>query len=282
MYPINILKNKDSYIYKFGYQIVHNQLTSAAAEMAYYLIFAFFPLLMVIHASLSMLLADFDFDASIIFSIVPMQIENLLRSYTEHISKNSNLSFLLLGIILTIYTLSKFMKSLKKAVRRIYCSHNYSMPLADWGVSIVFAVLIIATFYVSLFLLILGEHLFSLIRISFPLVNFSFFQSYFRYIYTAVVICVVVALLYYMIPNVKHSIKEILPGTLFSSASWIIVSGIFSFYMNNFSRYSVIYGSIGAFIMLLLWIYILCLLILLGAVINSLIYDKRTGIISGN
>ena len=242
--------------------------------MAYFLIFAFFPLLMVVHASFSMAFTEFNIKETFFYNILPDLIEELLDTYIEHINANSNLSFLFLGIILTVYTFTRFMKSMKRSVRKIYGSEKSKNSLAETGISVALSILIIAVFQVSLILLILGGQIIGFIKAHFSFIDFIEIETVSRFIFTSAIIFSVVFLFYFRIPNVKHKAAQFIPGTLFASAAWVLVSGIFSFYMNNFSNYSVIYGSIGAFIMLLLWIYMSCLILLIGACINAVLYHK--------
>lgn len=253
---------------------LQNELTAAAAEMAYYLVFAFFPLLMVVHASLSMVLSDYAIQNTFFYSLLPDMLEELVKTYLDHVGENGDLSFLFLGIFLTVYTLSKFMKSAKRTIRRIYRSKRGKYLFTEWGISIVLSFLIIAAFYVSLFLLILGGQLLGFVEGLFPAFRVLHLESLTRILFTAATIYTVVTLFYLWIPHVKQSFWDVLPGTVFTSVSWVLVSSLFSFYMNHFSKYSLIYGSLGAFIMLMLWIYMSCLILLLGAVVNAALRNK--------
>lgn len=252
-----------------------NGLTAAAAEMAYFLIFAFFPLLMVIHASFSMAIRGFDIENTFFYTLLPDIIEDLLDSYIEHINANSNLSFLFLGIVLTVYTLTRFMKSMKRTIRKIYGTEGYKNPLTEMLITVVLSLLLIAAFFGSLILLILGGQILNFLEIHFTSINTAGLKSLTRFLFTSAIIFSVVLVMYKILPNINHELRHIVPGTLFASASWVLVSGIFSFYMNNFSNYSVIYGSIGAFIILLIWIYMSCLILLIGSCINAVIYHKN-------
>lgn len=273
---MNTLKNK---ILKFFKIFFENNLTSSAAEMAYFLVFAFFPLLMVIFASVSMATHELQLQNSFFYSLLPDIIEDLLNTYIEHIGENITISYLLIGIVLSLFTLSKFMKSLKRTIRKIYRSHDYTFPFAEAVMSVVFSVLLISAFYVSLFVLVVGEQILKFIELHFDtFINIVKLKYVFKFLFIGVVIYSVISLLYFWVPNVKQKFKDTLPGTIFTSFAWIIVSALFSFYMNNFSNYSLIYGSIGAFIMLLLWIYISCLVILAGAVINSIIFSENNNL----
>lgn len=273
----SIKHNSNSFPARVLRLILQNELTAAAAEMAYYLVFAFFPLLMVVHASLSMVLSDYDIQNTFFYSLLPDMIEELVKTYLDHIGENGDLSFLFLGIFLTIYTLSKFMKSAKRTIRRIYPSQRGKTLFTEWGISIILSFLIIAAFYVSLFLLILGGQILGFLESLVPAFRALHLESLTRILFTAATIYTVVTLFYLWIPHVKQSFWDVLPGTVFTSVCWVLVSSLFSFYMNHFSKYSLIYGSIGAFIMLMLWIYMSCLILLLGAVVNAALRKSTDG-----
>jgi membrane protein len=59
---------------------------------------------------------------------------------------------------------------------------------------------------------------------------------------------------------------------------WLVVSKCFNIYINNFSRYSAVYGSIGAIFVFALWINFLSYALLIGGQINAVIYDKREAV----
>lgn len=71
--------------------------------------------------------------------------------------------------------------------------------------------------------------------------------------------------LYTGLPNLRVRVRWVAPAALFSAVGWEVAKLAFAFYLRNFSRYSVIYGSVGAVIILLLWAYISAYILLLGA-----------------
>lgn len=85
------------------------------------------------------------------------------------------------------------------------------------------------------------------------------------------------SVLYRFGPNRRHRrYRLVTPGSLFAVLSWAVVSVGFSFYVANFGRYNQIYGSIGAVIAMMIWMWISAFLVLLGAALNAQI-DRRTG-----
>jgi len=82
-------------------------------------------------------------------------------------------------------------------------------------------------------------------------------------------------LLYMLTPSRRLSLKEVLPGSAFSALSWILVTTLFSLYINNFADFSKMYGSIGGIIALLVWLYWISIIIMLGGELNASLAQKK-------
>ena len=103
----------------------------------------------------------------------------------------------------------------------------------------------------------------------FPVVSsFTRYLINFRSFLALAVLVIVFAGLYTLVPMRRHSLKSQLPGALFSTLGWIVFSGLFSLYFNNFSNYSYMYGSLTAVVVLMLWLYICICILLIGAELN--------------
>ena len=81
------------------------------------------------------------------------------------------------------------------------------------------------------------------------------------------------ALIYYLFPNINQPFRLITPGAVLAVIAWLVASFGFSFYVNNFASYSAIYGSLGAVIVLLIYFYITAFVVLFGAEVNEQIYN---------
>jgi membrane protein len=76
-------------------------------------------------------------------------------------------------------------------------------------------------------------------------------------------------------PSKRLTWKETFPGAVFSTLGWTVVSIGFSFYVNHFESYSRIYGSIGAVIALMTWLFINSVIILIGGEVNATLAYRR-------
>jgi membrane protein len=80
-----------------------------------------------------------------------------------------------------------------------------------------------------------------------------------------------VTLVYFMLPNVEHRFKLFSFGSVLTVLLWIAASIGFQFWIRNFAQYNLTYGSIGAVIMLLTYLYLLAVALLFGAELNAVI-----------
>lgn len=254
----------------------NNHIDEEAAVLSYYLLFSFFPASMVIYATLAMIKIDITWFDSFFTNLMPEQVSSIIDQLFRHLAEQENITYLIIGVGLTLSTMARYMKSLETKIRNMYQSKPKRNFFAQWGVSLFFSLLVICAFYITLFLLMTGENLFDFIgnyiHISQIFVRLWLFL---RFIIIGACVFLVLFLIYCVLPGVRQKIGDIIPGTFFSMISWLVISAIFSYYMDNFARYSVLYGSIGAFIILLLWFYLSNTLLLLGGAINSVRYRAK-------
>ena len=78
-----------------------------------------------------------------------------------------------------------------------------------------------------------------------------------------------------MAQDTIQPLKNICPGVLFSLAAWMAFSWLYSYYVNHFSHYSVLYGSIGAVIVVLIWLNLSAFTLILGAEMNGVLISMR-------
>jgi membrane protein len=98
----------------------------------------------------------------------------------------------------------------------------------------------------------------------------AFLADALRWTIAVAVIFAGIGLLYRFGPNrTSKGISWVTPGSIFAATSWALVSVAFSYYVANFGNYNEIYGSIGAVIAMLIWLWISSFLVLLGAAFNA-------------
>ena len=96
-----------------------------------------------------------------------------------------------------------------------------------------------------------------------------------RYLFIAVLLFFSISVLYYFAPAKRKDFQFISHGAVIT----IILSGLttygFNFYIHNFGRYNYLYGSLGALIIFLLWIYLIAVILLIGFEFNAAVFQAR-------
>jgi membrane protein len=98
-----------------------------------------------------------------------------------------------------------------------------------------------------------------------------------RYLFAFLSIAMAAALLYQIGPNRRVRFRTVLPGALLATLSWLAATMIFGWYVRNIANYNLLYGSIGAVIALLVWMYVLAVVALIGCEFN-VVLERTDGI----
>lgn len=81
--------------------------------------------------------------------------------------------------------------------------------------------------------------------------------------------------MFMVLPNRKNGFRESLPGAMLASAGWLIFTRLFSFYVEHFSNYSGIYGSVYAVALSMLWLYFCLSILFYGGALNCLLMEQK-------
>ena len=90
-----------------------------------------------------------------------------------------------------------------------------------------------------------------------------------RYLIAMGTVVLVTGLLYYFGPNTPMKLKSVWPGAVLATIFWGLATGGFAWYVRNIANYNVMYGSIGAVVAMLVWMYLLAIIALLGCEYNA-------------
>ena len=90
-----------------------------------------------------------------------------------------------------------------------------------------------------------------------------------------VALMLALALVYHFLPNVKQPFRVFTPGAAFAIIAWVAISGAFNLYVSHFKSYAKTYGTLGAAVVLLTWLYLTGLAIILGGEINAVVERRK-------
>ncbi|MDF2704056.1 MAG: YihY family inner rane protein [Rubrobacteraceae bacterium] len=245
-----------------------------AAQLAYYLILALFPFILVLVS----LLGTFGSEelASEVLAyfqrVMPEQAYEIIREFTANIisGKAEAPGLFTFGILFTIWAASGAFAALINALNRAYDVQETRPFWKVRGIAILMMLGLSVLVLIGVLLLVLGPQIGTAIANVFGLEEtFLLVWDIVRWPAALFFMIFTVALLYYFAPDVDQPFRWITPGGLIGVLLWVLASVAFNFYVSNFGSYNKTYGSIGAVIVLLLYLYISSLTILFGATLNA-------------
>lgn len=254
-------------------------VTGLASQLAFFFLLSLFPLLIFIFT----LLPYLNLDQSEIFLFIrdyaPESVATLLEETLGDILNSRNGGLLSFGIVATIWSASKGMNALTSALNRSYFQEESRSFIVARGMSVVFTVMLIAVLVVALVLPVFGQQIGTL-AFSYLGLEEGFLKiwSSLRWFLPPILIYAVFSLIYWLVPNLKLQYRSVILGSLFATIGWIITSLGFSYYVGNYGSYSSTYGSIGAIIVLMMWLYLSGIILMLGGQINAVMSDRKRAI----
>ncbi len=269
------LINKDSLknlIKELPKRFSRDNISQTGGQLAYFFLLSVFPFLIFLNALLGFLNISVDSIMKEISNIAPSEIMVLLKGYLESVVQTRNTSLLSIGLLASLFSASKAVDSLIIALNAAYSVENKRNFLTKKAVSIFFTFILGFAIVISLLLPALGKNIAFFIAEFIGISNILVLVwVYIRWIIVFFILFITIALLYHIVPCVNQPFKNSLPGTFFAVTSWLFVSYAFGIYVNNFANYSAVYGSIGAVIALMFWLYLTGIILVLGGEINDIL-----------
>ena len=249
----------------------------AAAELAYFLILTFFPILICVSTFVNELHLDPNSLLEQADPFLPAGVLAIFQDYLTYIDTNQSAAMLITGAILTILFASSAVRGLMNFIQELYGRATFS---GLWQViaSLLFSVLLLVTIYLSLAVVVTGNWFFHLLGQVFKLEGlverFGAWQSI-KYLLLLAMVFLFILLLYRFAAPLNRPRPPVVPGALTAAAALAIASMVFSVLMGNSTRYSLIYGSLASVIIMLVWLYLCGNILIMGNVINYVLFTHR-------
>lgn len=251
-----------------------DDLLGKSAQLAYYFLLALFPFFIFLISLFGLLLgANITWQKDLyayLGMVLPGSAFVLIQTVLTEIAETggTNLSF---GLLLALFTASGGIEALMNSLNQIY---NVEDKRSFWYkriLAIILTVILSVLILFSLILVLAGNEIVNLIAVNYG------FGDFFVAVWTwanklliLISVFLTFALVYYWSPDVNNREWHwITPGALVGVALWLLISLGFRLYLQYFDSYNKTYGSLGAVIILLLWLYFSSLAILLGGLINA-------------
>lgn len=272
--PKNVIAR---YAYLLVQRYFDDDVGRESAAAAYYLLFTIFPFAVFVSTFLGTLNVDIRASSPYLADIFPEQILDVLTAYLSYVSEAPSVPMLLFALVFSLYFPMRATNSLMRSIRR---ASDIPKPreLSRHQLKVfLYTLFIITTFVVALVFITVGSYFMSFFS---SLVNipplFVAIWTQFRFLFLGVLLFCVLYVMYSTAGDRRAPFRSVAPGVFGSLVAWMIISVIFSFYVSHIAMYSVIYGSIGTMIVLLVWLYLSATVLIMGAEFNSVLSQLKS------
>lgn len=256
-----------------------NSLTTASAALSYYFTMTFFPLVICLYTMLGnsydkavRILRFFD-------KFMSEELANLLYDFLGYVSANNNIAMMIAGLVVLVTSASAAMRSLSITIGRMQGGRKLK-GLMFYVFSIVFALVLLAAIYFAMLVMLTGRSFIKFVNELLPFIDISRSWNWIRFL-------VMGGLFFVLIWGVFESVKRnddeytTFPGTAVTTVALVVVSLVFSFFISNSVKYSLVYGSLASLILLMFWLFACCNVIYIGAAINIALRDTKRQLENG-
>ena len=254
------IKDIFSKIIKFILKITGDDLSIYAAQASFFIIISVIPFSMLV-LSIIKLFINIDINSILhtINSFAPAAISTFLtETITDLFTKSGSVQVISVTAVSTLWLASRGVMALYTGLNKVYRSRSKNYFIGRL-ISILYTLAFIAALILTIVFFGFGSKLEYFINSHSP-----FFSTLLDFFLRGKILIFMIYLTF---------VFAQLPGAAFSAVGWMVFSFFYSIYIEHFSNYSFVYGSLAAIVFLMLWLYFCMNIFLFGAQINKMIED---------
>ena len=265
-----------AFIYTVTKRVTNNLLTSLSAQLAFYILLSFFPFMIFMSSLISYIPIEHMLNLLSFLEFYPDVIQDTVYTLVDQLYSYKSNAILSITAIATLWSASRGVFSILKGLNiahNLKETRNYVvLRIICLFYTLIFAFILVLTFILLIFGQLLLDWLTNFISFSDQIMLIT---NIIRFLVPFVLIFIFFVFIYKTVPNMKLTLKQVLPGSALTTIGWVVMSLGFSIYVNNFSSYSYIYGSLSSIIVLLLWLYISSNIIMIGGAVNAILIEWK-------
>ncbi len=254
--------------------IGNDHVGAYAAQTAYFFVICMIPIILLLLALVRFTPVTKADVMTAVIQVFPSSVESMMTSVVNQVY-NQSMGIIPVTVLVALWSAGKGVLAMSTGLNCVYkCSEtrNYVfLRIRATAYTVMFILVIILLLVLSVF----GNSLSIFIEEHMPfLKGVADWLIEARIIITPVALVIFTLLTYKFLPNRKDNYICQLPGAVFAAVGWMVVSWVFSVYVDIFKGFSSMYGSLTTIVLIMLWLYFCMYSILLGAEINVMLRGK--------
>ena len=267
------VKNYYENIMKYTGNIAADHVGAYAAQTSYFFMLCMIPIILLLLTLVQYTPVTKADVMTAVIQVFPTSVDSLITSIVNQVY-NQSTGVIPITIIVALWSAGKGVLAVTTGLNCVYkCreARNYIfLRIRATIYTLMFLVVILLLLILSVFgnslNIFIAEHVPIMKRFADKLIEA-------RIIITPVVLIVFSLLSYKFLPNRRDKLLRQLPGAVFTAIGWMVVSWIFSVYVDIFKGFSSMYGSLTTIVLIMLWMYFCMYSLLLGGELNMWVKD---------
>lgn len=251
------------------------RVSRSAAEFSYFMTLSIFPLIICLAAIFTTLDLDEQSLLVLLDGVLPSDVLATLQEYINYVAKNYNDHMLVIGLVVMASSSAGAMRSFINIMSDIQGEVRYK-GLYGVVVTFIFSIGFLLTFYLAIVIMVTGRWFIDFLGSVVGIHEFAQIWTWLRFIVLFLILLLGITLLYrFSVPKSERTKFSSIWGALAATFSTVVFSIIFSTFIGVSSKYSIVYGSLSAIIILMIWIYTCGLILIMGNVLNILLKRRK-------
>lgn len=240
-----------------------------AANAGYFIVLSVFPALLLVLSLLRYTGLHVDTLMEFLQSFLPAALTDAAEELVYSTYQNATGTVVGLSAVTAMWSASRGIYGLLTGLNTVYGVAEDRGYFFTRGISFVYTFVFFLVMLLTLVLHVFGNLVIGwLSMIDNPVLIFLMDLLDLRFFLLWVIQTLIFTLMFMALPNKRNRFRESLPGGLFASLGWLVFSDIYSIYVENFQRYSNIYGSVYAIALAMLWLYFCMAILFAGGALN--------------
>lgn len=263
---------------RFGRSFSQLNIPVYAANAGFFIILAVFPALILMMGLLRYTGLDPENLLEILDRIVPRALMEKADGLIFSIYANTNGAVIGLSAVTALWSASRGVHGLRVGLNAIYAVEENRSYFISRAISLAYTLAFLLVLFLTLVLHVFGNSILQWLQLpDMELIGLLASIIDFRFFLLLIVQTLMFTLMYTAVPSRRNRFRDSVPGALLASIGWLVFSDVFSIYVENFSSYANIYGSVYAIALAMLWLYFCMSILFYGGALNRYLSNENQG-----
>lgn len=240
-----------------------------AAQAAFFMTFSFIPMVMMAIMAIRFLPYSQSQIASLISYVFPSALADFISTAVNGVFTGYSGLFVAIVAFLFLWAASKGMFAITSGLNTVYETGDQRGFFSKRGTSMLHTLMLGIMFMSIIMVLIFVINIVKIVGFYLKIINI--YRINYSYIGSLVLLSIIFDAIYAILPRQKMDFRKELPGAVFAAFGWIVFSWLYSYYLKRIGNVSIVYGSLSAIFLLMLWMYFVMYIFFIGAEINLFI-----------